>query len=207
MSKYQISQGESIPSVAKDNGFFWETLWDHPENAALKEKRKNPNVLFEGDEVFVPEIELKEVTKATEAKHKFKRKGDPLKFRLQLMMMGKPRKNEDYVLVVDGKQITGKTDGDGKLEATIPGNATGGTIKLRGGKEEYPVRIGHLDPIDTVTGVKQRLNNLGFTCGSEDDTLDDGTKAALQKFQNKFKLTVTGEPDDATKAKLTELHP
>ena len=136
MPKLQISQGESIPSVAKDHGFFWETLWDHPENASLKDKRKNPNVLSEGDEVFVPEMELKEVTKPTDAKHKFKRKGDPLKFRLQLMMMGKPRKNEDYVLVVDGKQIQGKTDGEGKLEATIPGNATGGTIRLKGGKEE-----------------------------------------------------------------------
>lgn len=207
MPTTQISQGGSIPSVAKDNGFFWETLWDHPDNAALKEKRKNPNVLFEGDEVFVPEKELKEVTKPTEAKHKFKRKGDPLKFRLQLMMMGKPRKNEDYVLVVDGKQIQGKTDGDGKLEATIPGNATGGTIKLRGGQEEYPVRIGHLDPIDTVSGVKQRLNNLGFTCGSEGDSLDEGTTAALQRFQTKFKLTPSGEADDATKAKLAELHP
>ena len=207
MPKLQISQGESIPSVAKDHGFFWETLWDHPENASLKDKRKNPNVLSEGDEVFVPEMELKEVTKPTDAKHKFKRKGDPLKFRLQLMMMGKPRKNEDYVLVVDGKQIQGKTDGEGKLEATIPGNATGGTIRLKGGKEEYPVRIGHLDPIDTVSGVKQRLNNLGFTCGSEDDSLDDGTKVALQKFQTKFKLTASGEPDGATKAKLAELHP
>lgn len=207
MPKMQISQGQSIPSVAKDNGFFWETLWNHPENASLKEKRKNPNVLLEGDEVFVPEKELKEVTKPTEAKHKFKRKGDPLKFRLQLLMMGKPRKNEDYVLVIDGKQIQGKTDGEGKLEATIPGNATGGTIKLRGGKEEYPVRIGHLDPIDTVSGVKQRLNNLGFTCGSEDDELDADTKAALQKFQTKYSLNVSGEPDDATKSKLADLHP
>jgi hypothetical protein len=207
MPKIQIYQGQSIPSVAKDNGFFWETLWNHPENSALKEKRKNPNVLFEGDEVFVPELETKEVTKPTEAKHKFKRKGDPLKFKLQLLMMGKPRKNEEYVLVVDGKQFRGKTDGEGKLEETLPGNATGGVLRLRGGKEEYPVRIGHLDPIDTNSGVKQRLNNLGFPCGSEDDELDDDTRAALQKFQNQHHLEVTGEADDATKAKLGELHP
>jgi hypothetical protein len=39
MPKYTIDNGESIPSVAKDNGFFWETLWNHSENAELKQKR------------------------------------------------------------------------------------------------------------------------------------------------------------------------
>ena len=207
MPKIKINSGHSIPSVAKDKGFFWETLWNHPENADLKSKRKNPNILYKGDEVFVPEKELKEVSKPTEARHKFRRKGEPLKFQLQLMMMGKPRKNEDYVLLVDGEQIQGKTDDEGILKATIPGNARGGTIVLRGGKEEYPIRIGHLDPIDTVSGVKQRLNNLGFTCGTENDKLDQRTKAALQKFQTRHELKVTGEPDSATKAKLEELHP
>ena len=207
MPKIQIVQGQSIPSVAKDYGFFWQTLWDHGDNAALKQKRQNPNVLFEGDEVVVPEKELKEVSKPTEAKHKFKRKGDPLKFKIQLKMMGKPRKNEDYVLNIDGKLIRGKTDGEGKIEQSVPGDATGGWLRLRDGKEQYPVRIGHLDPVDELTGVQQRLNNLGFTCGSEGGELDEGTQAALRSFQSKCKLNVSGEPDDATKAKLKELHP
>jgi len=207
MPKYTIDNGESIPSVAKDNGFFWETLWNHAENSELKQKRKNPNILLAGDEVFVPELELKEESKPTEQRHKFKRKGDPVKFKLQLLMMGEPRANEDYVLDIDGKLITGKTDGAGKLEQFVPGNAKGGRVLLGGGKESYPVRIGHLDPVEEISGMQQRLNNLGFTCGPEDGELNDATKAALAAFQARYKLNATGEPDDPTKAKLKELHP
>src|SRR5512139_715846 len=110
MDKHIISQGESVPSVAKDNGFFWQTLWNHGENAELKAKRKDPNILFEGDELHVPELELRWETRATEAKHRFKRKGDPVKFKLQLLLFGKPRANEDYSLHLDTGIFRGKTD-------------------------------------------------------------------------------------------------
>ncbi len=207
MDKYVISQGESVPSVAKDNGFFWQTLWNHPENADLKAKRKDPNILFEGDELYVPELELRWETRPTEAKHRFKRKGDPVKFKLQLLLFGKARANEDYTLQLDTGTFSGKTDANGKLEVTIPGNSRGGTLLLQGGKEKLPVRIGHLNPVDEVSGVQQRLANLGFPPGNEDGEMSDQTQAALRSFQQKNKLNVSGEADDATKAKLKELLP
>ena len=44
MPKYTIGDGESLISVAvKDYGFFWQTIWNHPENAVLKDKRKDLN--------------------------------------------------------------------------------------------------------------------------------------------------------------------
>ncbi len=202
-----VSLGDSITSIAKENGFFWETIWNHGNNAALKAKRKDPNVLFEGDEVFVPELEIKEESRGANARHPFKLKGQQVKFKLQLLMMGEPRANEPYTLVVDGKPLQGTTGGDGKLEHVVPANAKMGTLKLRGGKEEYPVRIGHLNPIDTISGAQQRLNNLGFNCGAEDGEMNDTFKAALTAFQNKHKLNATGDLDGATKAKLEECHP
>jgi hypothetical protein len=207
MGNYIIEPGESIPSVAKDQGFFWRTLWDLPENAALKQKRKDPNVLFQGDEVFVPDLRQKQESGATEQRHRFKRKGDPVKFKLRLLSMDKPRASEDYVLEIDGKLIRGKTDADGKLEEWIPGNAEGGKITLKGGAEVYPVQIGHLDPVDETSGIQQRLNNLGFLCGTENGEIGPQTRQAICAFQAKHELKVTGEPDEATKAKLQELHP
>ncbi len=207
MPNHVISRGESVPSVAKDGGYFWQTLWNHPQNAELKAKRKDPNILFEGDELFVPELELRWETRSTEAKHKFKRNGDPLKFKLQLKQMGDPRANEDYTLQLDTGTFRGKTDGDGKIEITIPGNSRGGVLLLNGGKEKLAVRIGHLDPIDELSGVQQRLTNLAFPTGNEDGELSDQTRDALRRFQQKQKLPVTGEADDATKAKLKELLP
>lgn len=207
MPTLTVSPGDSIPSIAKDNGFFWETIWNHPKNAALKAKRKDPNLLFEGDEVWVPELELREESRGTNACHKFKLKGQQVKFKLKLLMMGEPRAGEQYSLVVDGTLYSGTTGGDGLLEHVLPANAKEGKLLLRGGKEEYPVRIGHLDPMDEIAGVQQRLNNLGFNGGAEDGQMNDALQAALKAFQLQRGLQPTGELDAATKAKLEEAHP
>ena len=205
MPKQPVGEGESTSSLAKKNGYFWKTIWEHGENAELKAKRKDPNVLFADDEIFLPEKELKEVSKPTEQKHKFKRKGEPCKVKVQLMKSGQPRKNEKYVLNLDGTLINGTTDGEGKLEHFIPGESRSALLLLRDGQEAIPLRLGDLDPCDQATGVQQRLNNLGFDCGSEDGEVGDVTQEAIKKFQEAYNLKVTGEADEATKNKLKEL--
>lgn len=206
MPKQKVGKGESVSSLAKKNGFFWKTIWDHPENAELKAKRKDPSLLFEDDEIFIPDMKPKELSKAGEQTHTFKRKGEPCKIKIQLLKLGKPRANEDYVIEIEGKQITGKTDGDGQIEQFIPGESQNGKLILRGGKEEYPLKIGYLDPVDEIAGVKQRLNNLGYPCGSEDaGELEEKAVEALKMFQAEQGLEVTGKIDNALKAKLKEL--
>jgi len=207
MPKITASPGDSVTSLAHENGHFLEKVWNHPENATLKAKRKNPNQLVAGDEVFIPELEIREESRGTDSRHVFKRKGVPSKLRMQLFQLGEPRKNEEYVLELNGKLITGTLDGDGVLEQYIPPNARCGSLKLKGGKEVIPIRLGYLDPIDELSGVKQRLNNLGFRCGAEDNVMNGHTAAALRSFQARQKLPETGEVDGATKAKLQELHP
>ncbi len=206
MPKYTVQQGDSIPSIAADNGFFWETIWNLPENAQLKAKRKTPNQLFPGDEVFIPELRKKVENRPTDAWHTFKRKGVPAKIRVRLLRLNEPRKNEPYVLNIDGKLIQGTTDGDGKIEQFMPPNARNAQIQLQGGKEILNLRIGHLNPIDEISGVQQRLNNLGFSAGSEDGEIDDQTSAALRAFQERCGLKATGEIDEPTRAKLKEMH-
>jgi hypothetical protein len=205
MPTYTANQGDSIPSIAKDQGFFWKTIWNHGNNASLKSKRKNPNVLFPGDEVFIPELETKSESRGTDASYKFKRKGEPVKLKLKLLKSdGKPRSNEAYVLTVNGKDLKGNTDGDGVLKQFIPNDAKSGMLKLNNGKECFPVRIGALDPIGEISGIQQRLSNLGFDC-AESGTLDDATRRALSNFQAQNSLEVTGKADDATKGKLADL--
>ncbi len=207
MGMYEVQQGDSIPSIAADNGLFWETLWNHPQNASLKAKRKTPNQLAPGDQVFIPDLRKKVESRGADASHKFKLKGVPAKIKMQLKMLGQPRANEPYVLQIDDQLIKGNLDGDGKLEQFMPPNAKSGQLILSGGKEVIPLRLHHLNPIDEPSGIQQRLNNLGFLCGSEDGQFDDQAAEALKKFQSKYGLETTGEVDAATKAKLAELHP
>ena len=205
MPKQKVGAGETTSSLAKKNGFFWRTIWEHPENAELKEKRKDPNVLFEDDEIFIPEKKIKEVSKGTESEHVFKRKGEPAKIKMRLMKLGEPRANEDYVFDADGEQTNGKTDADGRLEHFIPPDATSGKLILQGGREVHPLRFGYLNPLDLISGVQQRLSNLGYNCGGEMGELGERTIEALKQFQTDNDLSATGEPDEATKAKLREL--
>ncbi|MEZ5347345.1 MAG: peptidoglycan-binding domain-containing protein [Pyrinomonadaceae bacterium] len=205
MPRRKVGKGETAISLAKKNGFFWQTIWNHGENAALKEKRKDPTLLHEDDEIFIPEKVQKEVSKGTEAEHTFKLKGDPCKLKLQLLKLGEPRKDEKYVLEIEGKIIEGTTDGDGQIEHFIPSAARVGKLILRDGKESYPIKVGELNPIDGVSGQKQRLNNLGFNCGSENEKVDEKFTEAVKKFQAEYKLEDSGEMNAATKAKLQEL--
>jgi len=204
VSKQKVGIGESTASLAKKNGFFWRTIWEHPENAELRAKRKDPSVLYQDDDIFIPEKQIKEVSKSTDAEYTFKRKGEPCKIKLQLFKLGNPRAGEDYIIEIEGTQIRGKTDSEGNIEHFIPGEASTGKLILRGGKEEYSLRIGYLDPMDLPVGVQQRLNNLGYNC-PESGEWDAATKEALKKFQADTGLDATGEADAATKTKLQEL--
>jgi peptidoglycan hydrolase-like protein with peptidoglycan-binding domain len=120
---------------------------------------------------------------------------------------GRPRAGLKYQLEIAGRLLKGKTDGDGVLDVYVPPDAAAGTLKLGDPPEEIlEVQFGYLDPISNVAGLQKRLNNLGFDCGGEDGDMNEGTRQALEDFQRRVKLPVTGEADEATLAKLQELH-
>jgi LysM repeat protein len=85
MPEYKVKQGDCLSSIAERYGLFWEKVWNHPKNAKLKEKRKDPNILYPGDVVFVPDKDRKEESGATEQRHRFRKKGTPAKLRLKIM--------------------------------------------------------------------------------------------------------------------------
>ena len=77
---------------------------------------------------------------------------------------------------------------------------------MSNGKEIIPFTIGRLDPKDSVSGTRQRLTNVGFPMDDDPDA-SVMPENALEAFQEKNGLPVTGKYDAATKAKLNEVHP
>jgi N-acetylmuramoyl-L-alanine amidase len=202
MPDHEVKQGDCINSIGFQYGFFPKTLWNHPDNAELKTLRKDPNVLKQGDVVHIPDKNQKEELCGTEKLHKFKRRGVPSKFNLRLLFDDKPRSNEDYVLEIDGKMIKGKTDGDGWIRQRISPDAKEGKLKLKDGKEVYPLNLGHLDPVDEVEGVQGRLANLGYYGDEVNGDMNEETTEAIRKFQKDMGLEVSGEIDKALRDKL-----
>jgi len=221
--KYTVKQGDCISSIAFAHNLFPETIWDHPDNAELKKLRKDPNSLFPGDSVVIPEKQLKEEDCQTEQKHRFRRKGVPEKLRLQFLAGDEeddaPRKGIPYILDITTQkgrpvpQKKGYTDDNGFLDESIPPDAIKGEIVLDEGDDEevYEIMLGHIDPIDTPSGIRARLENLGYNCGNENgDTLGYMTIEAIRNFQsdNDLEILPDGftEVDQNTLDKLEELY-
>lgn len=202
---YQVKQGDCISSIAFEHGFFTETIWNHPQNAELKEKRKDPNTLCAGDLVFVPDKREKAVKKPTEQVHKFQMKNTPALCSLQMFDEDEVRANQDYELEIDGVKHLGETDSQGVLRVPIPPNARKGMLIIGADKAEFNLNFGQIEPPTEIKGLQARLNNLGFECPTT-GKLDDDTKRAVRRFQYACEMEETGEFDEATRQKIDELH-
>src|SRR5207247_307350 len=95
-----------------------------------------------------------------------------------------PRAGVAYTVEIGTLSIQGKTGSDGMLECNIPPNAREGRLILEPGTPNetiLPLNLGHLDPLDEISGVKQRLANLTFPCGEGNEATPE-LSAALSSF-------------------------
>lgn len=198
---YTAAADDCIMSIANRFGFLWKTIWNHPENTGLRKLRKEPNVLLEGDQVFIPELRTRDFSRGTEARHKFRRKGVPERVRFHFLEDGKPRSDVSYVLIVEGRSFKGRTDANGYLEALVPPGARSGTLVLGEGDdaEKYELQLGRMDPVSEMSGACMRLESLGFDCGEDKEK---GFADALKSFQLWKGMEPTGELDNTTQQAL-----
>lgn len=206
MANYKVKQGDHVSKLAKQFGFAdYRTIWDHPNNATLKNLRKNPNVLAPGDELFIPDKQLKKEARPTGATHRFKAPFVPLLLRVVVKDIDdQPVKNTPCKLQLDNQTFQLTTDGNGKIEKEIPKNTENGKLTI--GDQEFPIKVGHLDPVDQVSGYRARLNNLGYNAGASDDPDDLQLRSAIEEFQCDQHLTVDGKCGTNTQNKLKQVH-
>jgi hypothetical protein len=213
---HTVTQGECLFTIARQYGFHnWKDIYDAPDNEEFKKARPNPNAIYPGDQLVIPDP--KESTKkeacGTEDLHKFKVKLPRILFRVKVHdEENEPVAGKKYKLFLDKNVLEGSTDGDGIVEqkiTTAPRSAKL-VVYMGAGEEDeqliWDVGIGHLDPHDSIEGIKERLNNMGYYCGPTDQKLTLGLSIALRTFQKDNDLELTGDLDDATIAKLKEIH-
>jgi len=240
MAKHTVREGECVSSIAYEHGLFPDTIWDHPDNSQLKQKRKEMNLLEAGDVVEIPEKEEKEESIATEQTHRFRKKGVPAKLRMKILKVQQldeqtestqqPDSDQEdtdtqepeevtgfeqepwadcpFNLIIDGQSTEGKTDGDGFVDVPIPPNAQQGELIMNPGQPDeriIPLQLGTLGAAGEIAGMKRRLSNLGYNCGDQSNEITDDFREVLRLFQEAYELEISGEPDDATKDKISEL--
>src|SRR5579863_8777034 len=180
---HEVQDGEYLLSIAKQYGFRdWHIIWDDPNNADFRKRRKNPNVIYVGDQIYIPDKEEKDQSGGTGKRHSFKlapREKPTLKVKFR-DTENRPFKDEPYELSFmngDDKDdpISGTTDGDGILSHEIPPDRDAAEVWFTRQKLRWHLDIADLDPAlqedsgeAVIRGVQQRLGSLGFPCGSVD---------------------------------------
>ncbi len=203
-----LQAGESIESLADAYGHFGPTIWDHPDNCALKELRGNPDVLLPGDEVHIPPLRVKTATASTGLRHRFKRRGVPSKIYFYAKVFGQPLADQPFVVEVDDQRTEGRTTDEGLVECFVRPDAPTARITIGEGEStwEYVLRLRRLEPVTEVSGVQARLANLGFFNGPVDGNPSADLESAIGRFQAAYGQAVTGELDEAGREALVGAH-
>lgn len=208
--KHVVEHGDTVSSIARRFGFSsFKTIWNHPENAALRAKRKNPNILNPGDELVIPERDLREEVRATDKLHRFEADRERLVLRVKAIDL-----NEDTIhgpfLYRDEFQSTLMAEKQDIQEVDIDPRVRNAEMRVsEAGKPplEIALDVGGLNTVDDPEGQQDRLNNLGYFAGFSRKSV--GTPQfqwAVEEFQCDQKLAVDGVCGTATQQQLAKRH-
>lgn len=209
---YTVKQGDWLSSIAKKFGIGdWKRIYDHPKNKEFKEKRPDPNVIYPGDKLFIPEQEYIEIEpKRVNPNVQKIVVSDLEKETIQIIFKdeeGKPVANQPYKFKIGGYEKEGTTDGNGKMIEEIEAKYIEcGTYSLFMGGRELLLNIGHLDPVNEITGIQARLDNLGYDVGPIDGIIGPKTKEAIKTFQRDHGLKDDGIAGPKTQDTLKQVY-
>ena len=184
-----MQEGDCTAKVAYGYGMFPQTVWDHGENAALKELRRDMNILYAGDDaggpdkLYIPTLRIKAIGAEVGRQYLLRRRGVPAMLRVRFIDEGMPRADIPYLLTMrtlDGvpvRTIAGATDAAGYLIEYVPPLSFYAELVLGKGADQefHDFLVGYLDPADKETGIFERLQGLGYD-------MEDGTEPALAEF-------------------------
>lgn len=217
-----VQPGECLALLAHRNGIAdWRELWDHPENAGLKAKRKSPHVLLPGDSVALPGIDVGQLERSTDATHRITVTGSAAEVELVLVLRdheGDALAGEAYELtfVHEGRsqKRSGQLSGSGELRESVPVAVRSADLFLTALGIHRRLAVGRLDPIKdegaapVQTGVLARLIALGHGSRKAGGGPHADLRAAVRSFQELVMgiRDPTGELDEATCTKLEEAY-
>ena len=202
---HETLAGEHLARIAATHGYrSFAPIWNHSENAALRASRHSPHVLAPGDRVYVPAVTARDVDRPTEQRHRFRATLPLLTLRLARLHYDGSAINEAPERVARDGKVAEFTTSAGTVE--VPIDALSRKCVLTQGKSELVAMIGFLQPVSTVPGFRERLNNLGYRAGESENARTLDIRSAVEEFQCDQRLTVDGTCGDATQRRLLKVH-
>lgn len=159
--------------------------------------------------MIIPELKQKAISVKTTALHTFVLGKSRLSLRLLILdHSGHPRAAEPCALAIEDDSGDLVTDGNGKIERSLAPSVQHASVTFSQGDApvEIPIDVGHLDPVDVLSGWQARLINLGYLDSPVDDENDPEVRSAVEEFQCDNALTVSGQCDEATQRKILTIH-
>jgi hypothetical protein len=210
MKTHTVLPGECLGSIADHYGFTHPSIiYDHPANEALRRARPDPNVLLAGDEVVIPDRQVRVVNGATGQRYRFMVDRQPSWLRLRLLNPdGTPRAGLPYRIEYQGQVFPGTTGGDGTIVHEVPAWLPFAMVFVteNGREQQYRVALGYLDPVTDENGLRQRLRNLGYYVDVPGVPESILLRHAIHAYQHANDLTVNGSADTALYGKLLVEH-
>jgi hypothetical protein len=211
---YIIRQGDYLTKLGHTMGFEPQAIWGHAKNAKLRERRPEPDMLHPGDLLWVPDApELRRLSIKGGATNRYAAHIPKKPVELRLQIGGEVLAKEPYLILGLGPEpIEGATDENGWLKTTVDVHVREIEVILTERARTLRLRIGDLDPVDTLAGLRKRLLHLGFYqptkvgVENQDATDGDALVAALKAFQASEELPANGKLDDATWSALERAH-
>jgi N-acetylmuramoyl-L-alanine amidase len=215
--RHAVVAGECLSSIAQQYGLEgWKPVWEHPENAALRQLREDPAVIRPGDVVAVPGVQLAEVSCPTDAKYRFELRRPFLELKVTLGdHHGRPFNCQPYQLWLEqceGEPArTGTTDAAGLVHERVPVGTRAVYVLLEKQGLMFPFTLSAVAALPAsadvlrerrkpdVLAVQTRLNALGIAAGPATGEWNESTERALQTLR-----VARGGSEDAALAALRE---
>jgi hypothetical protein len=199
MQPYVIRRGDFLLKIAYKLGFDADTVWNDPLNDDLRKLRPDPNFLLAGDLMYVPDQTENDPPThdlAAGSTTTFVTPPPPthtLHFRF-VNDDGSVYASKDYT-IQELPDLTGlSTDGDGFSTFEAPVTLDKATIVFTETGEQWSFQIGGIDPINSLSGVFQRLQNLGFI-GRDVQYVDSDVASNLGIMREALEILWSMDPD------------
>lgn len=197
MQPYVIRRGDYLLKVAYESGFDADSVWDNARNSDLRTLRKDPNILAPGDMLFIPDAsdgpDYK--TLQTGSTNSFVSQAPPTPVTVKFCDPALASQPCTIAELPDLRDL--KTDANGVLTFQAPVSLETATVRFAGVNPAvmFACQLGRLDPVDTLTGIFQRLQNLGYIDDAAEFEADDLN--LLRGGLNVLKISIQGPPSGA----------